>query len=113
MKNITSQSSVREYYDKDSDVKWVIFSDGPEAGYIEVAPGVNVEINAKNEVIGVEIMNYSKRILRNVSSANVSEPKLETRETMRIGSFAKNQLANNQFDYNLFSQATETCQHLI
>ena len=46
------------YFEKD-DVLHVAISDKPEAGSIEVSPNITVELNAKGELIGVEILNAS------------------------------------------------------
>ena len=47
-------------YDSESDVLYITAKEGPEEEFVEVAPGVNIELDAKGQVIGVEILNASK-----------------------------------------------------
>ena len=61
-------------YDHKIDVLYIVAKKGVEDEFVEVAPGVNVELNEQGDVIGIEILNASK-VLRSVfRSAN----KLET-----------------------------------
>ena len=46
------------YFEKE-DVLHVVFADEPEGGSVELSPGVTAELNAKGELIGVEILNAS------------------------------------------------------
>ena len=51
-------------YDKDSDVLWIDVKEGEEDRFEEVLPGVNIEYNSSNEVIGIEFIgasNYFKQ----------------------------------------------------
>lgn len=48
------------YYDKKTDVLWFNLKSGTEEEYKEVAPGVNLELNKKGELLGIEILNASK-----------------------------------------------------
>ena len=61
-------------YDNKVDALYIVAKKGPEEEFVEVAPGVNVELNEQGEVIGIEILNASK-VLR---SAFRSFSKLET-----------------------------------
>lgn len=47
-------------YDKESDIIYIVTKKGTEDNIIEVSPGINVELNDKGEVIGIEILNASK-----------------------------------------------------
>ncbi|MEK7099424.1 MAG: DUF2283 domain-containing protein [Patescibacteria group bacterium] len=47
------------HYDRESDV-FFIGMKGQEEEYVEVAPGVGVELDANGAVIGIEILNASK-----------------------------------------------------
>lgn len=49
------------YFEKD-DVLYIAISDEPEAGSVELTTGVTVELNAKGELIGIEILNASRFI---------------------------------------------------
>jgi len=46
------------YFEKD-DVLHLAISDEPEAGSVEVSPNITAELNAKGELIGIEILNAS------------------------------------------------------
>jgi len=48
------------HYDRASDVFYIGIQEGGEEEYVEVAPGVNVELSEKGRVIGIEILNASK-----------------------------------------------------
>jgi uncharacterized protein YuzE len=49
------------YFEKD-DVLHLVISEEPEAGSVEVSPNVTAELNAKGELIGIEILNASSFI---------------------------------------------------
>jgi uncharacterized protein YuzE len=55
------------YYDQDSDVLFFGIKKGMEEEFVEVAPGINVELDENSQVIGVEILNASK-ILQHIST---------------------------------------------
>lgn len=46
-------------YDTKSDVLYIATRKGAEEESVEIAPGVNVELDEKGEVIGIEILNAS------------------------------------------------------
>jgi uncharacterized protein YuzE len=52
-------------YDPSSDVLYLVTKEGVEAEFREVMPGVNVEMDAEGNVIGVEILGASQ-VLRHV-----------------------------------------------
>jgi uncharacterized protein YuzE len=47
-------------YDYESDVLYIAAKKGTEEEFIEIAPGINVELDDKGQVIGIEILNASK-----------------------------------------------------
>jgi uncharacterized protein YuzE len=49
------------YFDQE-DILHVVFADEPEAGSVELSPGITAELNADGELIGVEILNASSFI---------------------------------------------------
>ena len=57
-------SETRMRYFEEEDVLYinVAGSDEPEAGSVELMPNVTVELNAKGELIGIEILNASRFI---------------------------------------------------
>jgi len=44
---------------EEDDVLYLTLSDEPEAGSVELSPNITAELNAKGELIGVEILNAS------------------------------------------------------
>ncbi len=50
----------RYNYDKKSDSLFIYLKEGEEADFEEIAPGINIELNKDNEVIGVEILKASR-----------------------------------------------------
>ena len=52
-------------YDRKSDVLYIGVKKGAEEEFVEISPGISVELNGKGQVIGVEILNAS-RILKSV-----------------------------------------------
>lgn len=53
-------------YDAASDTLYIVGGRGQEEEFVEVAPGVHVELDARGEIVGVEILNASK-VLRPVA----------------------------------------------
>ena len=47
-------------YDYESDVLYIATKKSIEEEFIEIAPGVNVELDNEGQVIGIEILNASK-----------------------------------------------------
>ena len=47
-------------YDSKSDVLYIVAGEGEEEEFVEIAPGINIELNEKGEVIGIEILNASE-----------------------------------------------------
>ncbi|MBT6718880.1 MAG: DUF2283 domain-containing protein [Nitrospina sp.] len=48
------------YYDEKSDSLFIHLKDGPEERFEEAAPGIHVEFNDKDEMIGIEILKASR-----------------------------------------------------
>jgi uncharacterized protein YuzE len=48
------------HYDYESDVLYIVARKAMEEEFIEVTPGINVELDDKGQVIGIEILNASK-----------------------------------------------------
>ena len=53
------------YFEKD-DVLHLAISDEPEAGSVEINPNITAELNAKGELIGIEILSTSSFIRNSV-----------------------------------------------
>ena len=54
-----SMSKPRIRYFEQEDVLHLVIAEGPESGSVELSPNITVELNDKNEIIGVEILNAS------------------------------------------------------
>lgn len=52
-------SETRMAYFEKEDVLHVAISDEPEAGSVELSPNITAEVNAKGELIGIEILDAS------------------------------------------------------
>lgn len=48
------------YFDRDSDILYIVTKKGAEEEFIEVAKGVNVELDKNKKVIGIEILDASR-----------------------------------------------------
>lgn len=84
----------KEYYDPEEDIKWIVLRAGEEAGYYELTPGYNLEFDSNGEYIGIEIFDYTKRLLKDfklVSAPNIIEIPLST--------------GANSFQYDFFSRS--------
>ena len=49
-------------YDEKSDSLFICLKEGEEESFEEVVPGINIELNKENEIIGVEILKASRFI---------------------------------------------------
>ncbi|MCG3159776.1 MAG: hypothetical protein JMDDDDMK_00796 [Acidobacteria bacterium] len=47
-------------YFEQEDILHLVISEEPESRSLELSPGITVELNDQNELIGVEILNASK-----------------------------------------------------
>ncbi len=47
-------------YDGKSDILYIGVKKGAEEEFIEISPGINIELNEEGQVIGIEILNASK-----------------------------------------------------
>ncbi|HLD42412.1 MAG TPA: DUF2283 domain-containing protein [Candidatus Nanoarchaeia archaeon] len=51
-------------YDKESDSLFIYLKEGEEESFEEIAPGINIELNKRDEIIGIEILEASRFIQR-------------------------------------------------
>lgn len=54
----------KHYYNKKSDSLYIVIKEGEEESFEKIAPGINLELDSKGEIIGVEILNASRFINR-------------------------------------------------
>jgi len=57
----TMKTGTLKYYEE-SDVLYFFLKEGMETKSLEAAPGITIELNDKNEIIGIEILDASKFI---------------------------------------------------
>lgn len=53
------------YFEHD-DIIHIKVRDGEEAGSVELSPNITAELNEKNEIIGIEIIDASKYLRDNI-----------------------------------------------
>jgi uncharacterized protein YuzE len=67
------ENAMRVHYDKEQDVLFLSFRDGPSHEVLESAPNVVLELDEKNEVMGLEIWNAKKiGLLEQVAKATAT-----------------------------------------
>jgi len=49
------------YYDKEVDAAYIKLSEQEPTGVIEVSEGINVDVTDKDEIVGIEILDASKK----------------------------------------------------
>lgn len=49
-------------YDPSTDALYVVTRGGEEEEFVEISPGINVELDSEGRVIGIEILNASKAL---------------------------------------------------
>jgi uncharacterized protein YuzE len=49
------------YYDKEVDAAYIRLSDQKPTGVIEISEGINVDVTDKGEIVGIEILDASKK----------------------------------------------------
>lgn len=47
-------------YDKKSDSLFIYIKEGKEENFEEIVPGINIEFDKNNEIIGVEVLKASR-----------------------------------------------------
>jgi len=53
------KGKLKAFYDDGEDILYLV-REGEESEFIEIQPGVNIELNEKREIIGIEIMKASE-----------------------------------------------------
>lgn len=49
------------HYDKEVDAAYIRLSDAQPTGVIEIAEGVSVDVTESEEIVGIEILNVTKK----------------------------------------------------
>ncbi len=61
-------------YDKEADAAYIQLSDKKPTGVVEISEGVNLDMNDKKEIVGIEILNASKKFpLKSLISCEFDE----------------------------------------
>ncbi|GAB6888239.1 DUF2283 domain-containing protein [Desulfothermus okinawensis JCM 13304] len=53
---------MKVYYDDEVDALYLKLSEETPAGVIEISKGVNLDITSEDKIVGIEILNASKKI---------------------------------------------------
>ncbi len=61
-KNMKNNNKSIVNYDPSTDALYIVTREGEEEEFVEISPGVNVELDSKGKVIGIEILNASKAL---------------------------------------------------
>mgnify|MGYP000073558575 CR=1 FL=1 len=60
---------MRVYYDDEVDALYLRLSDETPEGVIEISEGINIDMSSENRIVGIEILDASKKMdLRTVLS---------------------------------------------
>jgi len=54
------KSKVKVWYDKSTDILYMLFKEGPSHEVVEADPDVHLELDEKGKVMGIEIWNAEK-----------------------------------------------------
>jgi len=54
------KDKVRAWYDRSTDIFYMLFREGPSHEVVEADPDVHLELDEKGRVIGIEIWNAQK-----------------------------------------------------
>jgi len=52
---------VKVFYDKEVDAAYIKFSEEKPIGVIEVSEDINIDVTSSGEIVGIEILNVSKK----------------------------------------------------
>jgi len=64
------KDKVKAWYDKDVDILYMLFKEGPSHEVIEADPDIHLELDEKGEIIGIGIWNAAKSgLIRQVAKA--------------------------------------------
>ena len=60
-------------YDKKSDSLYIWIKEGEEEGFEEIVPGINVELDKDNNIMGIEILHVSRLFNKGNGKAKVPQ----------------------------------------
>ena len=53
---------MKVYYDDEVDALYIKLSDEPAEGVIEISEGVNIDTTSEDRIVGIEILDASKKL---------------------------------------------------
>jgi len=53
---------MKVYYDDEVDALYLKLGDDPPDGVIEISEGVNIDTTSEDKIVGIEILNASKKL---------------------------------------------------
>ena len=68
------EGKVRAWYDKEADIFYMLFKEGPSYEVIEADPDVHLELDENGKIMGIEIWNAEKSGLMKQVAKAVAEP---------------------------------------
>ena len=64
------KNKVKAWYDKSTDIFYMLFKEGPSHEIIEADPDVHLELDEKGKIMGIEILNAQKSgLIKQVAKA--------------------------------------------
>lgn len=70
--------NLKAHYDPESDALYLGLKKGSEESFLEIAPGLNLEVNERGQIIGIEVLNAS-HILEQISQTPGTAQAVESR----------------------------------
>jgi len=68
------KGKVRAWYDKSTDIFYMLFKEGPSHEIIEADPDIHLELDEKGKIMGIEIWNAEKSgLIKQVAKA-IAQP---------------------------------------
>ncbi len=77
-------NNVKMVYFEQEDILHLIIADGLESGSIELTPYITIELNERNEIIGIEIL-QARQFIRDVIVGSLKLPDLPTAYILPYG----------------------------
>jgi len=62
LKIVVREKEMKVYYDDEVDALYLKLGDETPEGVIEISEGVNIDTTSENKIVGIEILNASKKI---------------------------------------------------
>jgi len=64
------KGKVKAWYDKSTDIFYLLFKEGPSHEVVEADPDVHLELDEKGKIMGIEIWNAQKSgLIKQVTKA--------------------------------------------